>query len=183
MGSSSCGRPLLPARRGANRIATSRGAQLRIRILAVGTKLPRWAQDACGDYLSRLKGSLDLSLVELAPGRRSAAADPARALAQESAQFTALLGSKDYAAALDERGRQFGTRALATWLEARRSDGRDVALLIGGPDGLGEALRVRCQETLALSMLTLPHALARVVLIEQLYRAQTILVNHPYHRD
>ena len=156
---------------------------MRIRVLAVGTKLPRWAQEACNDYLSRLKASLDLSLVEIPAGRRTAGSDAAKAVAQESAQFAALLHPKDYAVALDERGREPGTRALSGWLEARRSDGRDVALLIGGPDGLGQAVRDRCQESLSLSKLTFPHAIARVVLIEQLYRAQTILVNHPYHRD
>jgi 23S rRNA (pseudouridine1915-N3)-methyltransferase len=85
--------------------------------------------------------------------------------------------------ALDERGRELTTRALSTWLEARRSDGRDVALLIGGPDGLAPEIRARSHETLSLSRLTLPHALARVLLVEQLYRAQSILAGHPYHRD
>lgn len=156
---------------------------MRTRILAIGTRLPRWAQDACADYLERLKPSLDVELIEIAAGSRSAGSDASRALAQESAQLSRRLDSRDYVVALDERGRELTTRGLSAWLEARRLDGRNVALLIGGPDGLAPELRARSQETLSLSKLTLPHALARLLLVEQLYRAQSILAGHPYHRD
>lgn len=156
---------------------------MRIRILAIGTRLPRWAQAACAEYLERLAGSLDVTLIEIPAGKRSAGTDPGRAIAQESAQLAQRLDPRHFVAALDERGRQLSTRALSGWLETRRSDGRDVTLLLGGPDGLAADLRARCQEALSLSQLTLPHALARVLLLEQLYRAQSILAGHPYHRD
>ena len=156
---------------------------MRIRILAIGTRLPRWAQDACADYLDRLKASQEVTLTEIPAGKRSAGADTARAVAQESTQLAQRLDAKHFIVALDERGRELSTRTLAVWLEARRSDGRDLTLLIGGPDGLASDIRERCQETISLSKLTLPHALARVLLLEQLYRAQSILAGHPYHRD
>ncbi|MGH8260779.1 MAG: 23S rRNA (pseudouridine(1915)-N(3))-methyltransferase RlmH, partial [Steroidobacteraceae bacterium] len=84
---------------------------------------------------------------------------------------------------LDERGEELSTRELASWVAARQRDGRDVALLIGGPDGLAEPVRERCDFLWSLSRLTLPHALVRVVLAEQLYRAHTVLGGHPYHRE
>ncbi len=85
--------------------------------------------------------------------------------------------------ALDERGRQMNTRELASWLSGRMTDGRDLALVIGGPDGLGAEVLTRSDQKLSLSKLTLPHPLVRVVLAEQLYRAHTVLSGHPYHRD
>ncbi len=156
---------------------------MRVRILAVGTKLPRWAQDACSEYLERLKPALDVTLVELEAGKRSASGDTTRAIAQEAARFEAALGRRDYLVALDEKGVQRSTRELASWLQGRIMEARDLNLLIGGPDGLPPDLRRRCNEALSLSKLTLPHALARVVLAEQLYRAQSVLAGHPYHRE
>lgn len=156
---------------------------MRIRILAIGTRIPRWAQEACTDYLNRLNPSQGTTLIEIAAGKRSAGSATARAIAEESAQLAQRLDARHYVVALDERGRELSTRALSQWLEARRHDGRDVTFIIGGPDGLAPDIRAQCQETIGLSKLTLPHALARVLLIEQLYRAQSILAGHPYHRD
>jgi len=107
----------------------------------------------------------------------------AQAMAREGERLLAALLPADRVIALDERGRELTTRELATWLGDRMQQGEDLAFLIGGPDGLAPEVLRRSNYKLALSRLTLPHALARVLLAEQLYRAHCILANHPYHRD
>ena len=156
---------------------------MRIRIIAVGERMPRWVDEVVDDYTRRLAGSLKVALVEVPAGQRSARGDPALAMQAEGQRILALIKPQDYVAALDERGTQLATRELATWLSGRMHDGRDLVLVIGGPDGLAGEVRARSDQQLALSRLTLPHALVRVVLAEQLYRAHTVLSGHPYHRD
>ncbi len=154
---------------------------MRVRVIAVGTRMPAWVRTACDDYLTRLRATLGVSLIEIDPApRRGTAAQ--RALAAEGRRLLGALAAHDYVVALDERGHQLSTRELADWLAARLRQGQDLALVIGGPDGLADEVRSRSNFTLALSRLTLPHALARVLLTEQLYRAHSILMNHPYHR-
>jgi 23S rRNA (pseudouridine1915-N3)-methyltransferase len=148
---------------------------VRIRVVAVGSRMPEWVASACAEYLKRLGPHARTSLVEL-PAR-------ARSAKQEGERVLAALESGDYVIVLDERGRELTTRELATWLEARRAAGRDLAFVIGGADGLAPDVLARADFTLALSRLTLPHALARVLLLEQLYRAHTVLAHHPYHRE
>jgi 23S rRNA (pseudouridine1915-N3)-methyltransferase len=156
---------------------------LRIRIIAVGERMPRWVDAVVDDYTGRLTGSLKVAVVEVPAGQRSARGDPAQAMQAEGQRLLALIKPQEYVAALDERGIQMSTRELATWLAARMNDGRDLVLLIGGPDGLAGAVLARADQQLSLSRLTLPHALVRVVLAEQLYRAHSVLSGHPYHRD
>jgi len=155
---------------------------VRVRVIAVGTRMPSWVRSACDEYLTRLRGSLAVALTEIAPASRRAGGAP-QAVARESERLLASLLPADHVVALDERGRQVTTRELAGWLGGRMQQGEDLAFLIGGPDGLAPAVLARSNYTLALSRLTLPHALARVLLTEQLYRAHCILANHPYHRD
>jgi 23S rRNA (pseudouridine1915-N3)-methyltransferase len=155
---------------------------VRVRVIAVGTRMPSWVRSACDEYLTRLRGSLAVALTEIAPASRRAGGAP-QAVARESERLLASLLPADHVVALDERGRQLTTRELAGWLGGRMQQGEDLAFLIGGPDGLAPAVLARSNYTLALSRLTLPHALARVLLTEQLYRAHCILANHPYHRD
>src|SRR6516164_23707 len=155
---------------------------MRVRVIAVGTRMPSWVRSACDEYLTRLRGSLMVALTEIAPASRRAGGAP-QAVARESERLLASLLPADHVVALDERGRQLTTRELAGWLGGRMQQGEDLAFLIGGPDGLAPAVLARSNYTLALSRLTLPHALARVLLTEQLYRAHCILANHPYHRD
>ena len=114
---------------------------------------------------------------------RSAAADPGRAIAAEGRRLLEVLRPGEFVAALDERGTQLSTRELAAWLQLRMQEGADLAFLIGGADGLTPQVRERADFKWSLSRLTLPHAMVRVLLCEQLYRAHSILVNHPYHRD
>ena len=156
---------------------------MRVRLIAVGTRLPAWAISACEEYLKRLAPQLAVSVTEIAPGARSAGGATAKAIATEGQRLLAALRAADHVAALDERGRELSTRELAAWLRQRMHEGTDLAFVIGGPDGLAAAVRERADTTLSLSRLTLPHALARVLLAEQLYRAVSLLNNHPYHRE
>lgn len=156
---------------------------MRWRVIAVGTRLGGWAEAAFNDYARRLRGAEKLELCEIPPGRRSARADPARAIATESQRIVALLEPRNYSVALDERGRQFTSLQLGEWLAARRQSGESVNFIIGGADGLGDEVLQRAALRWSLSPLTLPHALARVLVAEQLYRATTLLRGHPYHRE
>ncbi len=156
---------------------------MRVRVIAVGTRMPAWVRSACQDYLARLGAHLAVSVLEIEPGARSGGAPPAKAIATEAKRLLAALRPGEHVVALDERGTEFTTRELAAWLGSRKQAGEDLALLIGGPDGLAPEVLARSHARWSLSRLTLPHALVRVVLAEQLYRAQSILSNHPYHRD
>jgi 23S rRNA (pseudouridine1915-N3)-methyltransferase len=156
---------------------------VRIRVLAVGSRMPEWVDTACADYLKRLTAHCRSTLVEIPAAARPAKQDEARAIATEGERLLAAIEPGEYVVVLDERGRELTTRELARWVVTRRADGRDLVFIVGGPDGLAQAVRARADATLALSKLTLPHALARVLLLEQLYRAHAILAHHPYHRD
>lgn len=156
---------------------------MRARVIAVGTRPPAWVREACADYTRRLGSRLKLTLVEIEPGPRSAGQSPRKAVETEARKLLTALRPDEWVVALDERGRQMSTRELADWLAGRMREGRDLAFLIGGPDGFAAEVTARSDMSLSLSRLTLPHALARVVLAEQLYRAMSILSHHPYHRD
>ncbi|HTB69202.1 MAG TPA: 23S rRNA (pseudouridine(1915)-N(3))-methyltransferase RlmH [Steroidobacteraceae bacterium] len=156
---------------------------MRIRLIAVGERMPRWVDEVVADYTQRLSGSLKVALVEVPAGQRSSRGDPSQAMHSEGQRILALIKPQEFVVALDEHGVHSTTRELATWLSGRMNDGRDLALVIGGPDGLGAEVLGRSDQKLALSRLTLPHPLVRVVLAEQLYRAHTVLSGHPYHRD
>lgn len=149
----------------------------------MGTRPPSWVREAYADYTRRLGSRLKLTLLEIEPGPRSAGQSPRKAVEAEARKLTAALRPAEWVVALDERGTQMSTRELAEWLAGRMREGRDLAFLIGGPDGFAAEVLARSDTTLSLSRLTLPHALVRVVLAEQLYRAMSILTHHPYHRD
>jgi 23S rRNA (pseudouridine1915-N3)-methyltransferase len=155
---------------------------MRLRVIAIGTRMPSWARSACAEYLQRLRAGLSLELQEIETASRRGGGAP-RAIAREGERLLAALAPRDYVIALDERGRELTTQELALWLKARQQQGEDLAFVVGGPDGLAPAVLARSNFRLALSRLTLPHALARVLLTEQLYRAHCILANHPYHRE
>jgi 23S rRNA (pseudouridine1915-N3)-methyltransferase len=145
--------------------------------------MPGWVDDGFAEYARRFPRKAPLSLVEIRPERRGATRTAAQAMAAEAKRIEAALPSGCYRVALDERGRDVTTLQLARLLEGWRAGGRDVALLVGGPDGLDPGLKARADVQLRLSSLTLPHALVRVLLAEQLYRAGSVLDNHPYHRQ
>ena len=154
-----------------------------MRLIAVGRRMPAWARTACDDYLRRLKGGLPVGLLEIEPAARTAGGDARTAIAAEGRRLLGALLPGDHVVTLDERGRELSTRELAAWLNTRMQQGEDLAFVIGGPDGLAQEVLARGNFTLSLSRLTLPHALVRVLLAEQLYRAHGILSHHPYHRD
>ena len=155
----------------------------RVRIVAVGSRMPKWVQEPYDDYVTRLSAGLKVTLTEIEPGARAAGRPPAKAIEAEGQRILAALRPSEYVVALDERGKEMTTRELATWLAARLQDGNDLAFLIGGPDGFAPEVLQRSDFKWSLSRLTFPHALVRIVLAEQLYRAHGVLTNHPYHRD
>ncbi|MBX5461097.1 MAG: 23S rRNA (pseudouridine(1915)-N(3))-methyltransferase RlmH [Steroidobacteraceae bacterium] len=155
---------------------------MRVRIIAIGSRMPGWVREGVDEYLKRFGSAFRVSLVEIDAGPRTGGA-ARRAIEVEGQRLLAALRKDEYVVALDEHGTEMTTAALASWLDARMRDGRDLALLIGGPDGLAPEVLARSNFKWALSKLTFPHALVRVVLAEQLYRAHSMLSNHPYHRE
>src|SRR5882672_185887 len=155
---------------------------MKLRVLAAGMRLPGWVNEACADYAKRFGPELKFELVELAIAKRGPNADVARAVAREGERMLAAIRDGDFVVALEVGGKAMSTEQLARWLGERLQEGRDLAFLIGGPDGLARACVERADSRLSLSALTFPHALARVVLSEQLCRAQSLRKGHPYHR-
>ena len=156
---------------------------MRVRLIAVGSRMPKWVREAYEDYITRLSAGLKVSLVEIEPGVRSSGRPPQKAMEAEAQKLLAAVRKDEYVVTLDERGAEMTTRELAGWLKTRMQDGRDLAFLVGGPDGFVPEVLARSDFKWSLSRLTFPHALVRVVLAEQLYRAHGVLTNHPYHRD
>ncbi|QXL84635.1 23S rRNA (pseudouridine(1915)-N(3))-methyltransferase RlmH [Comamonas sp. NLF-1-9] len=155
---------------------------MRLAIIAVGQRIPAWAQTAYDDYAKRFPPELkvELKAVKTEP-RGSKTLHTLQAAERERIEAAMARGS--HRVALDEHGTRLTTQALAARLKAWQLAGADVALLIGGPDGLDPALLQSAHERIRLSDLTLPHALVRVLLIEQLYRAWSVNAGHPYHRE
>jgi 23S rRNA (pseudouridine1915-N3)-methyltransferase len=155
---------------------------MRLTLLSVGDKLPAWANAAVAEYLKRMPREARIDLVEIKPEKRGGqSADSIKAI--EAARLLDKRPPGSRLVALDEHGREVSTKELADLLARWMVEGRDVALVIGGADGLAPSLLDQAELKLSLSRLTLPHALARVLLAEQLYRAVSLLNNHPYHRE
>ena len=155
---------------------------MRIQLIAAGTRRPSWERDGYETYARRLPRECALSLVEIPVQKRGANADVARLVEREGERMLSRVTRDAHVVALDERGEALSTRALAQALQRWMQDGRDLALLIGGPDGLAPACKAAAQMQWSLSSLTLPHGLARVLVAEALYRAWTVTTGHPYHR-
>ena len=156
---------------------------MKLYLIAVGHKMPGWINAGVDDYARRMTADLPLLLTEIKPGHRVAGEDGARARQIEAERILAALPSGCVPVVLDERGAQVTTRELATWLQGWMAEGVSPAFVIGGADGLDDSVKAQAGKLLGLSKLTLPHALARVMLTEQLYRAVCIIKGHPYHRD
>jgi 23S rRNA (pseudouridine1915-N3)-methyltransferase len=155
---------------------------VKLLVVAVGLKMPRWVDEAFAEYAKRMPRSARLELVEVRPEPRVQGKTVEQMLGLEAERIAAAVPDRAKTVALDERGREFTSAALARWLERRLQEGIDTAFLVGGPDGLAPPLRDKAGTVMRLSAMTLPHGLARVLLAEQLYRAVSILQNHPYHR-
>ena len=155
---------------------------MRITIVAVGTRMPEWVEMGYRDYVERLPHQCRIELLEIPLARRTKSADPSRLIKIEGDAILRALPKHNRVIALDLKGQSRTTQQLADSLNNWLGLGQDVAMVIGGPDGLDARCLDRADETWSLSALTLPHALVRVVVVEQLYRAWSILNNLPYHR-
>ena len=155
---------------------------MRIRLLAVGQKMPDWVTEGYQEYAKRLQDDVRLELVEIPAAKRTRNNEAEQWKRQEAEAIQAAIHPSDRVVALDVLGKPWSTENLrdrtAQWLQG----GQNVALLVGGPDGLAPELLALASERWSLSPLTLPHPLVRIVLMEQIYRAWTLLKGHPYHR-
>ena len=156
---------------------------MKLLVVAVGQRQPAWADEAWGHFAKRFPPEMRLELKALKAEPRNAGKTAAQCMVAEAQRFEASLPKGIRRIVLDERGTRLTTVQLADRMKAWREDGRDAALLIGGPDGLDPSVKAAGDETLRLSDLTLPHAFARVLLAEALYRAWSVLEGHPYHRE
>ena len=155
---------------------------MKLRVVALGHRMPRWVRDGYADYAKRLSREFALELVELKPEARDRGRTVAQILSAEAARIeSACAGCR--IVALDERGVAWSTRELTAALRRWREADERIAFVIGSADGLDESVKERAAAQVALSALTLPHGLVRVLLAEQVYRAVTVLTGHPYHRD
>ncbi len=155
---------------------------MKLAIVAVGHKQPDWVLAGCQEYLKRMPRELPAGVIEVKPEPRGSRTRE-QLQAAEKVRILQAAGEGVRLVALDEKGSDLTTKKLAERLEAWMQDGRDTALLIGGADGLDAELKQRADEMIRLSSLTLPHGMARLLLCEQLYRAVSLLRNHPYHRE
>jgi 23S rRNA (pseudouridine1915-N3)-methyltransferase len=155
---------------------------VRVRLITVSQRQPRWVQEACAEYEKRLPRAWQFQLVEVKPTARTSGADAAKVRREEAVRIRQALPKGALLVALDERGRAWSTEQLAARVEQWQQLGRDLALVIGGADDLDPALREAADHCLSLSPMVMPHGLVRVVVVEQLYRVSTVIAGHPYHK-
>lgn len=155
---------------------------MKLRLLAVGHKMPKWVEQGFAEYSKRLPSDCAIELVEIAPGHRAKNANKEKAMQQEAQAILKALRPQDHIVTLEVLGKHWSTEQLAEQLDGWRMQGGDVALIVGGPDGLTDEVLKLAKQRWSLSALTLPHPLVRVLLAEQLYRAWSILQGHPYHK-
>ena len=148
--------------------------------------MPNWVETACAEYIKRMPREASIEVIDIKPEKRAAGNSTENIQLIEAKRILEAIG-KDYCIALDERGQEVTTLQLAEkfkgWQNGEITGGRDVALVIGGADGLHSSVKQKADWLWGLSKLTLPHAMVRVMLTEQLYRAHTVITNHPYHRE
>jgi 23S rRNA (pseudouridine1915-N3)-methyltransferase len=156
---------------------------MKLLIVSVGHKMPDWIAAGFSEYTRRMPREAQVVLTEIRPEPRSTGKSTAQIIEAEAQRILAALPQNCRRIALDERGVQPTTRQLAAQMQDWMREGRDIAFIIGGADGLHDSVKQAAQQSLALSSLTLPHALVRVLLAEQLYRAYSLMHNHPYHRE
>lgn len=156
---------------------------MRLKLIALGHNQPRWVVEGTDEYAKRFPPEWAFELVELKPEKRAPNKSTESVLADEAARIRAQLARQTLLIALDERGEQVSTRELAAHLSAWAREAPSATFVIGSADGLDATLKAEARQRIGLSRLTLPHGLARVFLVEQLYRAVSLSVGHPYHRD
>lgn len=156
---------------------------MRVWVIAIGQRQPAWADQAWDDFAKRFPAEMRLELKALKAEPRTSGKTPVQCMAAEALRIEAAMPKGARRIVLDERGTRLTTLAMAQQMDAWRGEGRDVAIVIGGPDGLDPSVKAKADETWRLSDLTLPHAFVRVLLAEALYRAWSVMVGHPYHRE
>jgi len=156
---------------------------MKLWLVAVGHKMPAWITSGFTEYAKRMVREAQIELIEVKPEPRTTGKSVAQMMEAEAQRILTALPKDVLRIALDERGVHFSSKQLAQQMQSWMGDGRDVAFIIGGSDGLHESIKNSAQQLLALSIMTLPHGLVRVLLAEQLYRAYSLLHNHPYHRE
>ena len=156
---------------------------MRTYLVAVGKRMPGWITNGFDEFNKRLPREFKVNLIEIPPATRSKATSTDKIIAEEARRIRAAIPEGSIVAALDEHGKQLDNPSLSKKLELWSQQGRDVTFVIGGADGLASEIKKSADMLWSLSSLTLPHALVRVILVEQVYRAWTILQKHPYHRD
>ena len=155
---------------------------MKVRILAIGSRMPAWVEEGCKEYRKRIPPPYTPELKELNAARRSSGKSVPQTIADEDERMLTAIRPAERVIALDQGGTAWSTEQLASAWSDWQQHGDDVCLLIGGPDGLGAKSLQRANQRWSLSALTLPHPLVRVLLFEQLYRAWTIQQGHPYHK-
>jgi 23S rRNA (pseudouridine1915-N3)-methyltransferase len=155
---------------------------MQIHLISVGNNMPLWVQQGYAEYAKRLPRECELVLKEIPAGKRGKHADVARLVKEEGDKMLTALPPRAHLVTLDIPGKAWTTRQLADNLKIWLESGQNIALLVGGPEGLAEAVKECANQSWSLSNLTLPHPMVRIVVAEQIYRAWSILNNHPYHR-
>lgn len=155
---------------------------MKVRLVAIGERMPAWVEAGYSEYARRLTGEIRLELVEIPAIRRGKSADLARVRETEGERMLAALNPGDRVVAFDVGGQTLSTEAMAGEFRRSLPQGHNIALLVGGPEGLADCALARARERWSLSALTLPHPLVRVVIAEQVYRCWSLLRGHPYHR-
>jgi len=155
---------------------------MRFHLLAIGQKMPHWVTEGYAEYQKRMPRECPLQLNEIPAAKRGKQASIPQWQDEEAERLLVAIPVQAHVVALDQHGKSWSTADLAEQIKHWMTLGRDIALLVGGPDGLSDTVRRRADQTWSLSPLTLPHPLVRVVVAEQLYRAMMILRNHPYHK-
>ncbi len=155
---------------------------MKLRIISVGHKMPTWVDAACNDFSKRMPRESMIEIIDIKPEKRAAGNNTANIQLIEAKRINEAAGN-DYLIACDERGQEVTTLQLAEKMQFWQTIGRDVSIVIGGADGLDANLKQQADWLWGLSKLTLPHAFVRVLLCEQLYRAHSVIQNHPYHRE
>ena len=156
---------------------------MNITVLAVGTKMPKWVDQAVIEYSKRFARDIQFRLKEIRPEKRGSGVSAAQGMVAEEERILAAIPPQSFLIVLDERGKAPTSMELADWLKKWQHQGENLCFVIGGADGMTASLKDRARLLMRLSSLTLPHGMVRVLLTEQLYRAQSILHNHPYHRE
>jgi 23S rRNA (pseudouridine1915-N3)-methyltransferase len=155
---------------------------MQIHLISIGNRMPVWVQQGYQDYAKRMPRECELVLKEIAPGNRGKNSDIARIVKDEGERMIQSIPQGAHSVALDLGGKSWSTAELAESLKRWLESGQNIALLVGGPEGLSEAARRSARESWSLSRLTFPHPLVRIIVAEQIYRAWSLLHNHPYHR-